>query len=338
MTGPDRPRAARCAWLGIPVFVALCSCWAGGPGGNDGPFPVVQAVETDGAKLELAIDQESLTTAQSALLRLEVESEESDTVQFPDSQDGFGEFAVVRDEALPTRMLDDGRVSRSREYVLQPFLPGDYELPPLEVTLNGSVKLSTEPVDLVVESVLEDEESPELRDITEPFDIPAPWWWWAALGVSLAAALAGLAWWWKRRKHAMSVPRPVPPHEAALGALDALLADNLISEGRYQLFFLRLSDIVRHYVEERFGLRAPERTTEEFLAEMAAAPVIRKDHQKLLRGFLHQADMVKFAKFLPAEDEVGGAVNAARRFIRQTVPDEPLAGQDGQGQRPRASK
>lgn len=329
MRALDRQRATRRAWLGMAVCVALCSCGASGPVGNGAPFAVVQAVESDGTKLELAIDRESLTTAQSALLRLEVESEESDSVQFPDSQDGFGDFAVVRDEALPTRMLDDGRVARGREYILQPFLPGDYELPPLEVTLNGSIKLSTEPVDLVVESVLEDEESPELRDITEPFDIPVPWWWWAALGVSLAAALAGLAWWWKRRKLAMSVPRPVPPHEAALGSLDALLAENLISEGRYQLFFLRLSDIVRHYVEERFGLRAPEQTTEEFLVEMAAAPVIRKDHQRLLRGFLQQADMVKFAKFVPAEDEVGGAVDAARRFIRQTVPDEPFVGQDG---------
>ena len=329
MRAADRRRVPRRAWLGMAICLTLWSCGASGRDGNGDLFPVVQAVESDGARLGLAIDRESLTTAESALLRLEVEGDESDTVQFPDSQDGFGDFAVVRDETLPARMLDDGRVVRGREYVLQPFLPGDYELPPLEVTLNGSVTLSTEPVAIAVESVLDDEESPDLRDITEPFDIPVPWWWWAALGVSLAATLAGLAWWWRRRKAAMSAPSPVPAHEAALAALDALLAEDLLADGRYRLFFWRLSDIVRRYVEERFGLRAPEQTTEEFLAAMADAPVIRKAHQTLLRDFLYQADMVKFARLLPTETEAGAAVDAARQFIGQTVPDEPLVREDG---------
>ena len=63
----------------------------------------------------------------------------------------------------------------------------------------------------------------------------------------------------------------------------------------------------------------------------SAAPVIRHDHQTLLREFLRQADMVKFAEFIPVAEDVGSAVEAAKRFIRQTVPDEPLAGQGKKG-------
>ncbi len=277
--------------------------------------------------MELALDRESLTTADSALLRLEVECSEADDVGFPDSQDGFGQFAVIREDALPVRLLDDGRVVRGREYVLQPFLPGEYQVPALEVTLNASSRVSTEPVEVAVESVLDDPQAAELLDITQPVDVPVPWWWWVAIGLALVAAMAGLAWWWKRRKSARSVPRHVPAHEAALAALEALLAEGLLARGAFKPFYLRLSDIVRRYVEERFGLRAPEQTTEEFLAAMSAAPVIRGDHQALLRGFLKQADMVKFAEFVPDADEVGGAIEAAKLFIQQTVPDELLVGE-----------
>ena len=278
--------------------------------------------------MTLTLDRETLTIAETVLMRLEVESAESVEVGFPDSQDGFGEFAVTRDDALQARLLEDGRVSRGREYVLQPFLPGEYELPSLDMSLGGASQVSTEPVSITVESVLADPESAQLQDATDPIDIPAPWWWTAA-GAGLALALAAAAWWWRRRSKAASAPSPLPAHERALSAIEALLEDDLLSLAGFKPFFLRLSDIVRRYVEERFGLCAPERTTQEFLAEMASAASIRTDHQALLRRFLRQADMVKFAEFVPSEAETGAAVDAARRFILQTVPDEGVLSQDG---------
>ena len=293
-------------------------------GSTDVEPAVVQESESGGTRVSLSLDRDALTTAEDASLRLVVESAETDTVGFPNSERGFGDFAVISDEPLREILLDDGRVVRGREYVLQPFLPGEFELPALEIVVNGSTRIATDPVAITVESVLEDPEEAELRDIAEPVDVPIPWWWWVVATVFLVALLAAGAWWLKRRKEARSAPRVVTPHEAALAALDALLAEGLpVAEG-IKPFYLRLSDIVRRYVEERFGLRAPEQTTEEFLATMAAAPVIRSDHQTLLRSFLERADMVKFARFAPDEDEISASVEAARRFVRQTVPEEPF--------------
>ena len=317
---------------GFALCIAFGSCGWHDTGPSAADFPIRRSYESDGVQLQLSLDRESLTTAESVILRLEIECAEDDEVEFPVAEDGIGEFAVLEEATLPDRLRDGGRVVRGREYVMQPFLPGEYEVPALAVTLNESSQVSTEPVKLAVQSVLDDPETAELRDIAEPVDIPVPWWWWVVFGLALAAALTGMAWWWKRRKTARSAPRHVSPHEAALAALEALLGEDLVSRGAFKLFYLRLSDIVRHYVEERFGLRAPEQTTEEFLAAMSAAPVIRRDHQTLLRGFLNQADLVKFAKFVPDANDVEGAVKAARRFIRQTVPDEPLAGVQSQRQ------
>lgn len=320
-------RALRSRWLRAGFGAALCAAaWScGGGGSSDGAEAAgfSQSVGKQGAELTLHLDRQAMTTADGAVLRLAVECAESDTIEFPDVDGGIGEFAVVGDQPLPPRLLEGGRVTRAREYELQPFLPGEYEVPALTVVLNGTVELTTDPLTVDVRSVIDDPESAELRDIGEPVDVPVPWWQWAALATALAAVLGGLAWWWRRRRLQKAAPRVVPPHEAALAALDALLAQGLLANGQIQAFYLRLSDIVRHYIEDRFGLRAPEQTTEEFLSGLPDAPQIGSEHQRLLRSFLRQADLVKFAKFEPGTEETGGAVDAARRFIEQTRPADP---------------
>lgn len=335
MTAAERTLGRRrAAWIGACLAVALASAWsscANGGGTQDLEPAIAKTYEAAGGRLELTLDRSSLTTAESALLRLAVEADEGAAVAFPDSGEGFGEFAVERDEEVSERLLDGGRVERVREYVLQPFLPGDYELPPLTVTLNGSDSISSEALTIPVESVLPDPETADLLDIAEPLDIPAPWWWWALGTLLLAVAAVATLWWWKRRKEKLSAPRVVPPHEIALTALDALLSEGLLAGGAVELFYLRLSDIVRHYIEDQFSLRAPEQTTEEFLVAMSSGPHIRRDHQILLRDFLQRADMVKFAKFVPAAEETGGAVEAARQFIEQSVPTGVLSAEPGSG-------
>ncbi len=323
-TARNRPASRAAACLLASLALAWLACSTGGP--EDSRPAIANTYEAAGGRLELALDRSSLTTAESAVLRLTVEAGEGDSVEFPDSEDGFGEFAVVSDEAVSERLLDGGRVERVREYVLQPFLPGDYELPRLTVTLNGSETISSEALTIPVASVLPDPESAELLDITAPVDVPLPWWWWA-LGALLLAILAGaVLWWWKRRRDKLAAPPAVLPHETALAALDTLLAEGLLARGAVGLFYSRLSDIVRHYIEKQFSLRAPEQTTEEFLAAMLHGPHIGRNHQALLRDFLQEADMVKFAKLVPAADETSGTVEAARTFIEQTVPPPVQAG------------
>jgi hypothetical protein len=91
-------------------------------------------------------------------------------------------------------------------------------------------------------------------------------------------------------------------------------------------FFVRLSAVVRKYVEQRFGLRAPELTTEEFLDSMTTSPELQSGHRLLLQEFLRQADLVKFARVYPGEAEIWASLRAADRFLedtRQPTPSEP---------------
>ena len=102
----------------------------------------------------------------------------------------------------------------------------------------------------------------------------------------------------RRRRVPAVAPRPV--HEVALEALAKLHAARLLEAGRHEEFYVRLSDIVRTYLEARFHLRAPEMTTEEFLQAAQRDPQLTPPQRSLLGTFLSEADLVKFARYVPA--------------------------------------
>lgn len=151
----------------------------------------------------------------------------------------------------------------------------------------------------------------DIRDIKGLVPIPInPWWWAVLLGVLALAAIA--FWLWKRRQPKVVTPvvAPLTPYEIAMQALQRLREENPAVEA----FYTRLSDIVRQYIEARFGLRAPERTTEEFLAEAALSP----EYMALLGAFLSECDLVKFARYEPEAADRQRAFAAAEKFVEET--------------------
>jgi hypothetical protein len=160
-----------------------------------------------------------------------------------------------------------------------------------------------------------------LRDIKGLVPLPSPWWWVAALLV-MAAGAAVAAWYLWRRREMEAVPLgpPPTPYEIAVQELQQLLADQLMERGELDAFYTRLSDIVRRYLEGRFHLRAPERTTEEFLYEVARDNSLIQEHKDLLGRFLQECDLVKFARFRPGLEDMKRAFEAAQQFIEDTRP------------------
>jgi hypothetical protein len=110
----------------------------------------------------------------------------------------------------------------------------------------------------------------------------------------------------------------------ALQALGELKRAGLLSETQADIFYVRLSDILRRYVEWRFGLQAPEQTTEEFLAAVHQTGGLIGSHQALLGTFLEHCDLVKFARHQPGLDDMQQAYDSARQFIQRTADSEAL--------------
>jgi hypothetical protein len=273
-----------------------------------------------------------ITTAERLTLELESRADEAWRAAFPEVADSLGQFQVSEREAERRHLGRDGTLTVTRAYILEPPLPGTYQIPPLTLSFGEageefSFSLTSEPVDVEVSSVLPPTlGEQDLEEIAGPVGLPSRRWLWigggaaAALGLAAAAVLL-----LRRRGRGAAGRRPLGSGEAALAELDALLARGLAQQGLFREFYQGLSDLARRYVERRYAIRAPERTTEEFLREAQESPAL-SSHSDLLRSFLRHCDLVKFARLEPRPAEVAEAVEACRSFITRSAGAEGRAG------------
>ncbi len=161
----------------------------------------------------------------------------------------------------------------------------------------------------------------DIRDVKPPIDMPVDFWWLLILLIG-AAVIAGLIYavWHRRQIKPASAPIVVlcPSWETALERLEALRQKNYPQQRMYKPFYSNLSDIVRHYLEDRFNIRAPEMTTEEFLLFVRLSAQLKPDHKQSLKEFLNGCDLVKFAKHEPTPNEAMANFELAKKLIMET--------------------
>ena len=284
----------------------------------------------------------TVTVGEPLQFTIEVVAAVGVDVVMPVLDKDFGTFEVRAAQTPPDVPVPEGRRWR-HTFMVDSFAAGKNELPAVTVTFvdgrpesatpAGPIEgeLTSDPLPVTVRSVLAaDQGELELRDIrTEVRDFvhgPMAGLWPAALAVLLGLTVAVLAVLISRRRRRGDAVQPViTADEWARARLDELQRAGLVEHGRVHEFYVRLSDIVRQYLERRFDLMAPERTTEEFLREARAGTVLGDEHKDLLTGFLRAADLVKFALHEPSVSESGLALTAARRFVEETVPAPPGA-------------
>lgn len=259
---------------------------------------------------------------------VEVEAPTGTEVSLPVLAERIGAFEIVDFGPLPTRTAAEGRVRIGYWYTLTTFDTGRYVLPaPMVRVRVGSEtnEVHGNEVTIEVQSVLpKDEGATDIRDIKPLARPPADWrplYLGAASLAMLVIMALGLWFLFNRPKRPYVVPPP-PPHELALRALDRLWARRDLQEGRWEPYYVELSAIVRRYLEDRFELRAPEMTTEEFLAAAGTDSRLTAPQRELLAAFLRQADLVKFARAIPSYADAEAAYRSARRFVDETKPSQ----------------
>ena len=166
----------------------------------------------------------------------------------------------------------------------------------------------------------------DIRDIKPPVRIAGEWdWLWWSLGVLLLAGGIVCFVLWRRRQVPVVAPPVVPPHVRAKQRLaEALL---LISDP--DKFCTAVSHALRLYLEERFQLHAPERTTEEFLVELQESAALNAEQKKSLQLFLQSCDLVKFARLEPTESALRELHDSALRLVDETQFDPIQVGGPG---------
>jgi len=190
------------------------------------------------------------------------------------------------------------------------------------------------PIDITVTSSIAAANLDEARGITGIETLPPlpNWTAWRIAGAAGLVALAGLAlgaWRWQRRPPP-AVPEP-PPHEWAVRELERIDALDLPGGQEVERYHTLLSDVLRRYLELRFGLHAPEQTTPEFLGALQKSAVLPGAQQEQLRHFLERCDLAKFARADFTVSECRAVAALARDFIGATA-SKPAAAAAANGQ------
>lgn len=277
----------------------------------------------------IRIDKSKITIADTLLLEIEAAIETGYDVNMPNVNEALANFGIVDWKNLGDKLDEKNNVVSTYQYRLEPFVSGTFPIPAFKFQFydmnnpgEKHYELETEPIDIEVASLLgEQRENLQISGIEGVVAMPkhvSYAWLWITLAVVIIIAAICVVIYLKRKRVKEIVRIFRPAHEIAYERLRVLIALNLIEEGMIKEFYEGISDILRHYIEHRFDLRAPERTTEEFLYEIQYTDVLSKSDKDSLGEFLTHCDMVKFAKFDPAKEQIQKTFDLVKSFIEKT--------------------
>jgi hypothetical protein len=297
--------------------------------------PLEATSETGPVQAIVRLSPPAPTIGDPLSLELEVRAEPDVELLMPEFGDALDRYSIV--DFTRSEAADDGGGTISRQrYTLVASRSGAQIIPPLLVEFvdrragrdpapegEDAYELLTAALEFEVAAALPEGASLELRAPLGRLGarkLPGrnrTLWVLAALAAVAAAAYFGIRAWaiWRSRSLRRSA------YDVAKADLDALLMAPRPGEREMDAFFVRLSGIVRRYLENHFGLRSPELTTEEFVEELANSPDLVRSHQRLLREFLNRADLVKFAHLVPNPADVELSLDSAKSFLEATRDD-----------------
>lgn len=251
--------------------------------------------------------------------------------------DSMSGYVVLGVELIGGFNIDT--VSRRKDYsmvetraLVTSFDSGSYVLPPLVVyfSRNGDVTdtLRLPEVPLEVTTIPIDTTTYEMYDIRPQFGYPVtfkevlPWVLLGLVVVALVILIMVLVARRRRNRPVFGKPDPKdPPHIVALRSLDRIRGEKLWQSGKEKQYYTEITDTLRVYIEQRFGIKTIERTSNEILADLSGKEVAPSDFESI-KDLFGTADLVKFAKYTATEAENENAVPVAVRFVNDTFIQE----------------
>ena len=272
-------------------------------------------------------------------LNIDVEAEDGCEVAFPTITEEFagGHIELLEEIATDTVSHKEGVWALRKSYRLTSFEPADYHLDSLGVLYSDGVKIDTAWVGhalrVKVDIMPVDTAQKTIYDIKQPLQTPLvveEFAGYVGLGVLALAVLASAIYLIvtrTRKAKGETKEEEAPkeaPHIVAIRNLELLSHQKMWQNGKHKAYWSRLSEILREYLDGRYGVGAMEMTTDEIVAslkELELSPKQVKD----LNDVLAESDLVKFAKHAPDAESNEGAYYTIYYFVEETK-EQPAEG------------
>ncbi len=278
--------------------------------------------------INAVLDSSSILIGDQVKLRFEFDQPVKARLQLPFFSDTIsGQIQVIK--SLPADTIKKGENLHIRKaYLLTSFDSGIHKIPSIALPIEiGKLKdtMYSSALQLKVHSLPVDT-TKDIRDIRPPLKAPLTFrelWPYLAGGL-LIILIVIIIWYfivYRKKGRIFGSPKiSEPPHIKALHELDHLRAEKLWQSGKEKLYYTKLTEIIRVYIEHRFGIYALEMTSDEIINALNSIIVEEKASIELIKNMFSIADLVKFAKVLPLPDENEIGLLNAYQFVNNTKP------------------
>ncbi|MBJ80378.1 MAG: hypothetical protein CMH60_03585 [Myxococcales bacterium] len=268
------------------------------------------------------VDKATLTTGETLTFALEADHLPGIELEIPEIGTKIIGLRIV-DMGQDPKKERAGRTYLRHWYKMRADLVGSYILPSVELTYQHegeAKKLETSEIFIEVQSVLPADGSAQdirgLKKIKRPKTKPP--WKWITLATFVLLAIFFVLWRRRKSKNVIELPPIIPAHEIAYRALNQLRQTNFEDSEAVRRYFFTISEIVRLYVENRFGLNATDLTLEEIKHALRERNLLSQEQRNSLETFLERTDRIKFAKSAIQEKDIEELYEGALSFVEST--------------------
>lgn len=146
--------------------------------------------------------------------------------------------------------------------------------------------------------------------------------WFAAVQWFVVLIILAVCLYIMYKKKDKIFERPKEPaHIVALRELDKYRGRDMWAPQKQKAFYSGITDALREYISERYGVGAMEMTTSEIFADLKNTDAPDELLAEVKQLF-ELADYVKFAKFVASDEENAAALPVAVRFVTQTYQSQ----------------
>jgi hypothetical protein len=261
---------------------------------------------------------------------LEIRIDKDVDVFNPVIQDSLYQVEIVKESAPIKKEADEIKLILYH-FIISRYDSAEVTIPPIpilyktkndttiQVVFSNPVSFSVHTVEVIAEA--------DIKDVKSPFTIPLDWKLILLWFLIVAILIAVLVYFYKKyqkRKSERLVRKEIikiPAHLKALAELDNLEKEQLWQKGLIKDYHSNITGIIRGYFENRFELPALELTTTESMNQLKTVK-----EAKIIYGttddFLNNADMVKFAKFVPLDSVNEEMMKQAKDIVYKTIEKE----------------
>ena len=296
-------------------------------------------------KISGAISTDSIGIGDRFFYTIDVEKDIAQGIYFPIIGGEQSHYELIEEPRVDTLERDGRRLKIRQTYHLAAFQEGIHHIVPQVIYADKNITdtlSGDDTMHLMVTTFIIDSTAHSIFDIKPQKDMPfkfaeiSGYVTWSVVALLVLALLAYVAYRIMRHygKSFADIFRPtppLPPHEVARQALEKLYVQRLWQADKHKLYYSTITDILRTYIDGRFGVGAMEMTSDEIIEAMRGVELPQKSAMDLTQ-ILRDADLVKFAKALPEAEQNEATYSAAWDFVEQTKPVEEVEDDEDEAQ------